>query len=67
MTIAEEIQNEDLPLSEMLENADYVATSIVTNFESTGDNIDRMYTFSDDSRMTVIIATSRGPRKGIMR
>jgi hypothetical protein len=57
MTIAEEIQNEDLPLSEILENADYVATSIVTNFESTGNNIDRMYKFSDDSRLTVIIAT----------
>jgi hypothetical protein len=57
MTIAEEILTEDLPLSEMLENADYVATSIVTNFESTGDNIDRMYTFSDRSRMTVVVTT----------
>jgi hypothetical protein len=55
MTIAEEISSEDLPVSEIIENAAYVATRVM---DGAGYDVDRTYTFSDDSRLTVIIITT---------
>jgi hypothetical protein len=67
MTIAEEISSEDLPLSEIIENAAYVATSFEVKSMG-GVIVHRAYTFSDDSRLIIeLSATSRGARKGIMR
>jgi hypothetical protein len=66
MTIAEEISSEDLPVSEIIENAAYVATIIEIKLMG-GVIVDRTYTFSDDSRMTIeLIATTQGARKGVI-